>query len=54
LQLSDTPIENLGNLKHVGGWLDLRGTPMAERYFEDEIRDMVQVGGLVYFGTDNL
>jgi len=28
LDLRDTPIQSLGNLKRVRGWLDLRGTPI--------------------------
>ena len=48
LRLSGTPIKSLGNLISVGGDLDLRGTPLSEKYTEEEIRQMVNVGGSVH------
>jgi hypothetical protein len=35
----------LGNLTSVGGDLDLRGTPLSKKYTEEQIRQMVDVGG---------
>ena len=48
LNLYRSPIKSLGNLKSVGGYLDLRYTPMSRKYSENEIRDMINVGGNVY------
>jgi hypothetical protein len=48
LALEKTPIVSLGNLTSVGGTLDLRDTPLSEKYTEEEIRQMVDVGGGVY------
>ena len=48
LDLNTTKIESLGNLTSVGGGLDLRGTPFSNKYSEEEIRDMVKVGGYIY------
>jgi len=48
LNLRYTPIESLGNLTSVGGGLYLTNTPMSEKYSEQEIRDMVEVGGVIY------
>ena len=48
LDLRRTPIESLGNLTSVGGALDLRDTPLSEKYTEEEIRQMVNVGGSVH------
>ena len=31
--------------KNGGGTLDLRDTPLSEKYTEEEIRQMVNVGG---------
>jgi hypothetical protein len=45
LALKNTPIVSLGNLTSVGGTLDLRYTPLSEKYTEEEIRQMVNVGG---------
>jgi hypothetical protein len=45
LALKNTPIVSLGNLTSVGGSLDLRYTPLSEKYTEEEIRQMVNVGG---------
>jgi hypothetical protein len=44
LDLRKTPIESLGNLTSVGGSLDLRYAPLSEKYTEEEIRQMVDVG----------
>ena len=45
LNLQLTPIDSLGNLTSVGGDLDLRGTPLSKKYTEEQIRQMVDVGG---------
>ena len=49
LDLIETPIKSLGNLQSVGGYLDLGGTPISEKYSREEIRQMVNVGGNIYF-----
>jgi len=41
-------IESLGNLQFVGGDLYLRLTPIARKYSEKEIRQMVNIGGDIY------
>ena len=48
LDLGRTPIESLGNLQYVGGDLYLYETPISEKYSEEEIRQMVNVGGEIY------
>jgi hypothetical protein len=48
LNLYGSKIESLGNLQSVGGDLMLRETPLSEKYSEEEIRQMVQVGGNIY------
>ena len=49
LDLRLTPIKSLGNLQSVGGSLDLEGTPLSRKYTEEEIRQMVDVVGNIYF-----
>jgi len=48
LYLGETRIESLGNLQSVGGDLYLWGTPISKKYSEEEIRQMIQVGGDIY------
>jgi hypothetical protein len=48
LSLSFTPIESLGNLQSVGNNLYLKYTPLSKKYTEEEIRQMVDVGGKIY------
>ena len=48
LDLRVTSIESLGNLQSVGGYLYLRKTPLSEKYTEEQIRQMVDVGGKIY------
>jgi hypothetical protein len=48
LGLSNTPIESLGNLQSVGGYLNLEYTPLSNKYTEEDIRQMVDVGGEIY------
>jgi hypothetical protein len=48
LGLTDSSIEDLGNLTSVGGDLYLEITPLSEKYTEEEIRSMVEVGGEIY------
>ena len=48
LYLYNTPIKSLGNLQSVGGYLDLGGTPISEKYSKEEIRQMVNVDGEIY------
>jgi hypothetical protein len=45
LYLTYSEIKSLGNLRSVGGDLFLRDTPISKKYSEEEIRQMVQVGG---------
>jgi hypothetical protein len=45
LALEKSSIKSFGNLTLVGGTLDLRDTPLSEKYTEEEIRQMVNVGG---------
>ena len=49
LDLRLTEIESLGNLTSVGGDLNLKYTPLSKKYTTKEIRQMVVVGGGVYF-----
>ena len=48
LNLKGTPIKTLGNLTSVGGDLYLNDTTISENYSEEEIRQMVNVGGKIY------
>ena len=48
LNLYDTQIKSLGNMERVGGDLNLGETPLAKKYSEAEIRQMVQVDGNIY------
>ena len=48
LTLYVSNIKSLGNLTSVGGDLNLFSTPLSNKYSEDEIRSMVEVGGDVY------
>ena len=45
LDLSETSIEDLGNLKTVGGYLDLYGTQI------EDLGNLESVGGHLYLGT---
>ena len=48
LDLQLTPIESLGNLQSVGDTLYLQVTPLSKMYTEEQIREMVDVGGEIY------
>jgi hypothetical protein len=48
LNLRRTQIQSLDNLVSVGGYLDLRQTPLSEKYSEKEIRNMIDVKGKIY------
>jgi hypothetical protein len=48
LDLYKTPIVSLGNLKSVGGFLNLPETPLSTMYSEKQIRQMVDVGGKIF------
>jgi len=41
-------LTSLGDLQSVDGWLNLNGTPLSEKYSEEEIRQMVDVKGDIY------
>jgi hypothetical protein len=45
LDLRNTNIESLGNLKSVGGYLYLTNTPLSKTTTEEEIRNQVEVEG---------
>ena len=49
LDLYNTGIESLGNLKFVSGSLDINKTPVSKIYSEEQIRDVVDVGGSIYY-----
>ena len=49
LELQFTPIESLGNLESVGGNVFLKETPLSKMYTKEQIREMVNVGGEIYF-----
>jgi len=48
LDLDRASIESLENLQSVGGFLSLLGTPLSEIYTEKQIREMVDVGDVIY------
>ena len=48
LNLYRTPIESLGNLTTVGGYLNLGNTPISRKYTEKKIRQMVNVEGEIF------
>jgi hypothetical protein len=48
LNISRTNIESLGNLDYVGGYLDIYRTPLEKKYSNEQIKNMVEVGGLLY------
>ena len=48
LDLWGTKITSLGNLQSVGGYLDLEGTPISKTHSEEQIRQSVQVDGVIY------
>jgi hypothetical protein len=48
LYLFENKIESLGALQYVGGNLFLRDTQISKKYSEEEIRQMVNVGGDIY------
>ena len=45
MTLSSTNIESFNKLKYVGGYLDLKNSVIKKIYSEEEIRNMVNVGG---------
>ena len=48
LNLRDSNIKSLGNLTSVGEGLDLGGTPLSKKYSVAQIRQMVNVGEVIY------
>jgi hypothetical protein len=48
LFLRGVPITSLGNLQSVGGGLNLEETPISKTYSEEQIRQSVQVDGVIY------
>ena len=48
LLLYKTEILDLGNLTYVGDDLSLLATPVSRIYSEEQIRDVVDVGGVVF------
>ena len=49
LNLIGTQVKSLGDLQSVGVNLFLRDTPISKKYSEQEIRQMVNVGGKIFF-----
>ena len=49
LFMDGSEIESFGNLTSVGRNLFIVGTPLSEKYSEEEIREMVNVGGNIYY-----
>jgi hypothetical protein len=49
LFMNGSEIESFGNLTSVGRNLFIVGTPLSEKYSEEEIREMVNVGGNIYY-----
>jgi len=45
-------LKSLGDLEYVGGGLDLSGTPLSEKYTEEQIRNMVEVVGNIFMEDD--
>jgi len=41
-------LKSLGNLEYVGGFLSLGYTPLSKKYTKEEIRNMVEVVGVIY------
>jgi hypothetical protein len=48
LELYKTSIVDLGNLTYVGDNLNLMGTPVSKIYSEEQIRDVIDVGGVIF------
>lgn len=48
LDAHNSSLEDLGNLKYVGGYLNLRGTPLSEITTEEEIRSKIYVGDDIF------
>ena len=49
LNLLGTPIKSLGNLQSVVWDLDLEGTPLSTMYTGEQIGEIVNVGGDIYY-----
>ena len=49
LYLYGSKIEDLGKLKYVGGDLILKHTTLLEKYTEEEIRSMIEIGGNIIY-----
>ena len=45
LDLYDTPITSLPDNLKVGGFIDLRNTPISKKYTKEEIRKMIEEKG---------
>ena len=48
LTMNDSKIKDFGNLQFVGNILDISHSPLAKKYTEEEIREMIHVGGRIY------
>jgi hypothetical protein len=48
LNLINSKIISLGNLKYVGGSLWLKNTPISKTHTEEQIRQQVDVGRYIY------
>jgi hypothetical protein len=49
LDLYNSQIEDLNNLKYVGRNLDLRNTPLSKKTSEEEIRSKIKITGIIRF-----
>jgi hypothetical protein len=48
LDLGYTSIKSLGNLRSVGKFISLVGTLISKKMSEEEIRDQIEVDGVIY------
>jgi hypothetical protein len=48
LYLTNSSVTSIGKLSYVGNSLFLIGTPLSKKYTEEEIRQMVNVGGNIH------
>ena len=42
-------LKTLGNLTSVGGHLNLDNSPLSRKYTKEQVREMIRVGGYIYF-----
>ena len=49
LDLRGTKLKSFGDLEYVGESLDLEGSLLSKKYEREPIRDMISVGGVIFF-----